>query len=154
MQRINSLTGAQDEIETNRMIHLKKFLKGHQVKLFWIALSPPSHGLCFVTNDHSQVQPILLRMKVLSDSFIVNASKQPVWNHLNAILNAHSAIILPLRCRVWARLNQIAQQTQTTVYQIKEWLLDNYLCSQLRHTYPCASCVSPINIAINSHFSP
>jgi hypothetical protein len=33
---------------------------------------------------------------------------------------------------VWVRLKQVAQQTASTIYQIKHGLLDDYMRSQLR----------------------
>ncbi len=33
---------------------------------------------------------------------------------------------------VWVRLNEIANQTGQTLYQLKHGLLDNYLCQQLK----------------------
>ena len=36
---VDSLTWSQDEMATGKMVHLKKFPKGHQLKLFRIALS-------------------------------------------------------------------------------------------------------------------
>jgi hypothetical protein len=33
---------------------------------------------------------------------------------------------------VWVRLKQVAEETASTIYQLKQGLLDEYLCSQLR----------------------
>jgi hypothetical protein len=33
---------------------------------------------------------------------------------------------------VWVRLNQLAQAAQTTIYQLKQGLLSNYMREQLR----------------------
>ncbi len=52
-QRVDSLTWSKDEIETGKMVHLKKFPKGHQLKLFRLALSTQRTDYV-VTNDHSQ----------------------------------------------------------------------------------------------------
>jgi hypothetical protein len=34
---------------------------------------------------------------------------------------------------VWVRLNQIANATQSTIYQLKQGLLDDYMNAQLRN---------------------
>jgi len=134
--RVDALTWNEEEIETGKMVHLKKFPKGHQVKLFRIELST-QRTEHVVTNDHSQDsanatrQESAIRWKI--EQFHREAkqitglqscqcrSKRAQRNHIACAM------------LVWVRLNQIAQDTQTNVYHIKQGLLRKYMVDQLRN---------------------
>ena len=51
--RVDSLTWSEAELETGKMVPLKKFPKGHQLKLFRIVLSSQRTDYV-VTNDPTQ----------------------------------------------------------------------------------------------------
>lgn len=134
-QRVDSLTWSEDEIEVGKMIHLKKFPKGHQLKLFRLALSTQRTDYV-VTNDHSQDsadatrKESAIRWKIEQfhrEAKQVTGLESSQCRSQRAQRNHIACAML-----VWIRLNQLAQQTQKNVYQIKQGLLDSYMREQLR----------------------
>jgi hypothetical protein len=139
-QRVDSLTWTEEELEQGKMVHLKKFPKGHQVKLFRIVLSTQRTDYV-VTNDLSQDstdatrEESAIRWKI--EQFHREAKQ--VTGLESSQCRSQRAQRNHIACAmfVWVRLNQIAQQTQNNVYQIKQGLLDSYMREQLR--YPSIS---------------
>jgi len=134
-QRVDALMWSQDERETGKMVHLKKFPKGHQLKLFRIALSTQRTDYV-VTNDLSQDsadatrEESAIRWKIEQfhrEAKQVTGLESSQCRSQRAQRNHIACAML-----VWVRLNQIAQQTQKNVYQIKQGLLDDYMREQLR----------------------
>lgn len=134
-QRVDSLTWSEAELETGKMVHLKKFPNGHQLKLFRIALSTQRTDYV-VTNDHSQVsadatrEESAIRWKIEQfhrEAKQVTGLESSQCRSQRAQRNHIACAML-----VWVRLNQLAQRTQKNVYQIKQGLLDNYMREQLR----------------------
>jgi hypothetical protein len=133
--RVDSLTWSEDELKTGKMVHLKKFPKGHQLKLFRIVLSAQRTDYV-VTNDHSQDsadatrQESAIRWKIEQfhrEAKQVTGLESSQCRSQRAQRNHIACAML-----VWVRLNQLAQQTRTNVYQIKQGLLDSYMRQQLR----------------------
>jgi hypothetical protein len=133
-QRVDSLPWSQDEMETGKVVHLKKFPKGHQLKLFRIAVSTQRTDYV-VTNDHAQDsaddtrEKSAIRWKIEQfhrEAKQVTGLESSQCRSQRAQRNHIACALL-----VWVRLNQIAQQTQKNVYQIKQGLLDSYMREQL-----------------------
>jgi len=132
---VDELTWNEQELKDGIRIHLNKFPKLYHVQLFRIAVS--THKTEFVvTNDLSQQSA---------------ANVQKVFGYRCAIEQLHREIkgvtgIEGCQCRkqriqrnhiacaflVWARLKTLAYKTGTTVYQLKQNLLRDYLIQQLR----------------------
>ena len=100
-RRVDSLAWTDAEMETGKMVHLKKFPKGHQVKLFRIALSTQRTDYV-VTNDLLKIRRMLLDKKVPSvgrlSSFIVKPNRLLGLNRVNVVRNERSGIILLVPC--------------------------------------------------------
>ena len=133
--RVDSLLWSQDELRTGRLVHLRDFPAGHQVKLFRLTLSTGRTDY-IVTNDLAQDW---------------TAATQEVWGWRPKIEEFHRENkqltgIEACQCRrarivrnhigcamlVWVRLKQVAEETSQTIYQVKHGLLSDYLCQQLR----------------------
>jgi len=134
--RVDALTWAEREIETGKMVHLKKFPKGHQVKLFRIELSTQRTEYV-VTNDHSQDsadaarKESAIRWKI--EQFHREAKQVTGLESCQCRLQRAQRNHIACAMLVWVRLNQISQVTQTNVYHIKQGLLRDYMIDQLRN---------------------
>jgi len=133
--RVDSLTWSDDEIETGKMVHLKKFPKGHQLKLFRIVLSTQRTEY-MVTNDHSQDSSVATRkesaIRWKIEQFHREAKQVTGLESCQCRSQRAQRNHIACAMLVWVRFNQIAQNMHTNVYQIKQDLLSNYMRSQLR----------------------
>lgn len=133
--RVDSLTWSGAEIEAGKMVHLKKFPKGHQLKLFRIELSTQRTEYV-VTNDHSQDssdatrQESAIRWKI--EQFHREAKQVTGLESCQCRSQRAQRNHIACAMLVWVRLNQFAQDAQTNVYQIKQGLLRDYMRAQLR----------------------
>jgi hypothetical protein len=133
--RVDSLLWSQDELRSGRLLHLRDFPAGHQVKLFRLTLSTERTDY-IVTNDLAQDW---------------TPATQEVWGWRPKIEEFHREDkqvtgIENCQCRrarmvrnhigcamlVWVRLKQVAYETGQTIYQVKHGLLSDYLRQQLR----------------------
>ena len=133
--RVDALSWSAAELEAGKMVHLKKFPKGHQVKLFRIVVSTHRTELV-VTNDHSQDSSDATRLESAIRWKIEQfhrAAKQVTGLEASQC-RSQRAQRNHIACAmlVWVRLNQLAQDAHTNVYQIKQDLLSNYMRAQLR----------------------
>jgi hypothetical protein len=134
-QRVDSLTWTEVEQQQGKVVHLKTFPKGHQVKLFRLVLSPKRTDYV-ATNDMAQdstqdtQEVCALRWKI--EQFHRETKQttgiEGCQCRLARIQRNHIACAI----LVWVRLKQVAQETASTIYQLKQGLLDDYLRSQLR----------------------
>lgn len=134
-QRVDSLTWSKDEARHGKRLHLKGFPTGHQVNLFRLVLSTKRTDYV-ATNDMAQdstqaTQEVCgLRWKI--EQFHRETKQttgiEGCQCRLARIQRNHIACAL----LVWVRLKHVAQETASTLYQLKQGLLDDYLRSQLR----------------------
>lgn len=133
--RVDSLAWTDEELDTGKTVHLKKFPKGHQVKLFPIELSTQRTEY-MVTNDHSQDsadaarQKSAIRWKI--EQFHREAKQVTGLESCQCRSQRAQRNHIACAMLVWVRLNQIAHDAQTNVYQIKQGLLRDYMRQQLR----------------------
>jgi hypothetical protein len=133
--RVDSLTWRDHEIEEGKIVHLKKFPKGHQVKLFRIELSTQRTEYV-VTNDHSQDsthaarKESAIRWKI--EQFHREAKQVTGIESCQCRSQRAQRNHIACAMLVWVRFNQIAHNTQTNVYHIKQGLLRDYMRDQLR----------------------
>ena len=132
---VNELLWSQAELRTGRLVHLRDFPAGHQVKLFRFELSTERTEY-IVTNDVAQDW---------------TPATQEVWGWRPKIEEFHRENkqltgIESCQCRrarivrnhigcamlVWVRLKQVAHETSRTIYQVKHDLFSDYLRQQLR----------------------
>lgn len=134
-QRLDTLTWTDHEIQHGKILHIKHFPKGHQVRLFRLVLSTKRTDY-IATNDLAQAstqvtqQACGLRWKI--EQFHRETKQttgiEGCQCRLARIQRRHIACAIP----VWVRFNHLAQQTASTIYQLKQGLLDDYMTSQLR----------------------
>lgn len=133
---MDALTWTDGEVESGKMVHLKKFPKGHQVKLFRLALSTQRTEYV-VTNDHSQASADATRQKSAIrwqiEQFHRLAKQTTGLESCQCRSQRAQRNHIACAMLVWVRLNQLAQQAQTTIYQLKQGLLSSYIRDQLRH---------------------
>ena len=133
-QRVDALTWTDEEVESGKMVHLKKFPKGHQVKLFRLVLSTQRTEYV-VTNDHSQDsadatrQESAIRWNI--EQFHREAKQTTGLESCQCRSQRAQRNHIACALLVWVRLNELAQATQTTIYQLKQGLLSSYMRDQL-----------------------
>lgn len=134
-QRVDSLTWADKELEKGKMVHLKKFPKGHQVKLFRIVLSTQRTDYV-VTNDLAQDSADATRaesaIRYKIEQFHREAKQVTGLESCQCRSQRAQRNHIACAMLVWVRLNEFAQETQTTIYQLKQGLLSSYMRDQLR----------------------
>ena len=135
-QRVETLTWGSGEATTGKLVHINKFPKGHQVKLFRIA-SASGRTEYIATNDLSQCDAettekrVRLRWKIEQ---LHRELKQTTG--LGACqCRKHRAQRNHIACClwVWVSLKRTAQATGQTIYQLKESLLHDYMRKQLQN---------------------
>jgi len=133
--RADSLLWSQEELRAGRLVHLRDFPRGHQVKLFRLTLSTGRTEF-LITNEVAQDW---------------TPETQKVWTWRSRIEEFHREDkqvtgVARCQCRrermvrnhigcamlVWIRLKQVAHQTGQTIYQIKHGLLSDYMRQQLK----------------------
>lgn len=134
-QRIDTLEWNKTELTEGKVIKIKGFPQNYKVQCFQVEVS--THRTDFVvTNDRYQVsteatqQVCGFRWKIEQ---LHREGKQVTG--LEACQCRKARIQrnhIGCAFLVWVRLNEIAQQTGQTIYQLKHGLLDNYLCQQLK----------------------
>lgn len=134
-QRVDSLQWTDDEVQHGKTLHIKDFPKGHLVKWFRLALSTKRTDY-IATNDMAQdstqdTQEVCgLRWKI--EQFHRETKQttgiEGCQGRLARIQRNHIACAI----LVWVRLKQVAQETASTLYALKQGLLDDYMRSQLR----------------------
>jgi hypothetical protein len=134
-QRVDSLTWSEAEAQQGKTLHIKDFPKGHQVKLFRLVLSTKRTDF-IATNDMAQdstqaTQEVCgLRWKI--EQFHRETKQTTGIEGCQCrkarIQRNHIACAI----LVWVRLKQLAHDAASTVYQLKQGLLDDYMRSQLR----------------------
>jgi len=134
-QRVDSLTWTETEAQQGKSVHLKDFPAGHQVKLFRLVLSTKRTNF-IATNDPTQAstqdtrEVCALRWKI--EQFHRETKQttgiEGCQCRLARIQRNHIACAI----LVWVRLKQVAHLTASTIYQLKQGLLDDYIRSQLR----------------------
>lgn len=134
-QRVDSLTWSAEEAEQGKSVHITAFPKDHPVKLFRLVLSSKRTDY-IATNDFAQdstqaTQEVCgLRWKI--EQFH-RETKQTTGIEACQCRKARIQRN-PIACAilVWVRLKQLAQDAASTIYQLKQGLLDDYMRSQLR----------------------
>ncbi len=135
-QRVDGLSWSQEESSQGKIVHLKKMPKGHRVKLFRLVLFPERTDYV-ITNDMTQADVDAvkthsgIRWKI--EQFHREAKQvtglEACQCRLSRALRNHIACSF----LVWAHLKRLAHQANSTVYQLKTSLLDDYVRHQLKH---------------------
>lgn len=134
-QRVDRLNWSQDEQEQGKTIHIKVFPKGHRVTLFRLVLSTKRTDY-IATNDVAQhstqgtQEVCALRWKV--EQFHRETKQVTGIERCQCRLARIQRNHIGCAILVWVRLKHVAHQTASTIYRVKQGLLDDYMCSQLR----------------------
>ena len=134
-QRIEALTWTHAETTEGKLVHIKKFPKGHEVKLFRL-VSGSGHTEYIATNDLSQSdvnathQVCRVRWKIEQ----LHRELKQVTGIGKCQSRKHRAQRNHIACClwVWVSLTRAARKVGQTIYQIKEGLLDDYIRKQLQ----------------------
>lgn len=134
-KHVSSLTWSDQELQSGKMIKIKKFPKTHKVKVFRVVVS--THRTDFVvTNDHSQkttsgtretcawrwkIEQFHREAKQLTGLEKCECRKERIQrNHIGCAF------------LVWCKLARVAKNICKTMYRVKHGLLDDYLFQQLK----------------------
>ena len=134
-QRVDSLTWTEEEQQHGKMIKIKGFPANHKVKVFRVVLSTKRTDY-IVTNEIAQDNVEVVR-DVSNFRWKVEQfhreTKQLTGIEGNQCRKAR-IVRNHIGCAilVWARLKQVAVETNRTVYRVKHDLLDDYLRQQLK----------------------
>ena len=134
-QRIETLTWTPAEATCGQLVHIKRFPKGHQVKVFRLA-SDSGRTEYIATNDLSQCdveathQNCRLRWKIEQ----LHRELKQTTGMGECQCRKHRAQRNHIACclQVWVSLTRAARAVGQTVYQLKESLLDDYIRQQLK----------------------
>jgi len=135
-RRVDALEWTAREVEHGKKIHMKKFPAGHQVKLFRLTVSTRRTDYV-ITNDISQddakatKEKSALRWKI--EQFHREAKQVTGLEACQCRTQRAQRNHIACAMLVWVRLNQRAQELRTSIYQIKQRLLSNYMEEQLRN---------------------
>src|SRR5579859_366097 len=133
-QRLDSLQWTEHEVHHGKILHIKDFPKNHQVKLFRLVLSTKRTDYV-ATNDMTQdstpdTQDVCaLRWKI--EQFHRETKQTTGIEGCQCRLARIQRNHIACDILVWVRLKQIAHDTASTLYQLKQGLLDLYMRSQL-----------------------
>ena len=133
-QRVEALTWTPAEARAGQLVHLNKFPKGHQVKVFRI-VSASGRTEYIATNDLSQAdteathETCRLRWKIeqLHRELKQTTGIGKCQSRKHRAQRNHIACCL----WVWVSLTRAARTAGQTIYQLKEGLLDDYIRQQL-----------------------
>lgn len=134
-QPVKQLTWSEQEQQHGKLVHLKSFPKGHQLKLFRLVLSPQRTDY-LVTNDLSQddtqaaqqVRGFGWKIEQFHRETKQVTGIEGCQCRRGRIQRNHIACAM----LVWARLKQVARLNQQSIYQVKFGLLSDYLIAQLK----------------------
>lgn len=143
-RRVDRLCWTEQEQKAGKTIHLKKMPKGHRMKLFRLMLSTERTEYV-ITNDMAQddadVVKVQCGIRWKIEQFYREAKQitglEGCQCRMARALRNHIACAF----LVWAYLIRRATQLNTTVYQLKFSLLDDYMSQQLKHpSIPMVLC--------------
>jgi hypothetical protein len=134
--RVDALTWTDEELEMGKLVHLKGFPKGHHLKLFRLVVSSRRTEYV-VTNDLSQDSAddtrdrSAIRWKI--EQFHREAKQVTGLEACQCRSQRAQRNHIACAMLVWVRLNQLAHHTCSSIYHLKQGLLDDYMRQQLRH---------------------
>ena len=135
-QRVETLTWTQTQATCGQLAHIKKFPKGHQVKVFRLA-SGSGRTEYIATNDLSQTDTKATREKCRLRWKIEQLHRElkQTTGIGECQCRHHRAQRNHIACClwVWVSLTRAARAAGQTIYQLKESLLDDYIRQQLQN---------------------
>jgi hypothetical protein len=132
---VETLTWSELEDQQGKLVKVKGFAKNFYLKLFRVIVSTDKTDF-IVTNDLTQddteaaQQESSHRWKI--EQFHREAKQLTGLEHCQCRLNRSQRNHICASFLVWLCLNELANQTQKTMYHLKHGLLTHYLKQQLR----------------------
>ena len=133
-QRVDALAWTSAETIQGKLVHIKKFPKGHQVKLFRL-VSPSGRTEYIATNDLSQCDAdamkqdcrIPWKIEQLHRELKQTTGIGKCQSRKHRAQRNHIACCL----WVWVHLTRTARKVGQTIYQLKHSLFDDYIRRQI-----------------------
>ena len=134
-QRVETLTWTSAEANAGYLVHIKKFPKGHQVKVFRLA-SASGRTEYIATNDLSQsdAEATLRKSRLRWKIEQLHRELKQTTGIGACQCRKHRAQRNHIACClwVWVSLTRAARAAGQTIYQLKESLLDEDIRQQLQ----------------------
>ena len=133
-QQVQKLSWTQTETQHGKHVHIKKFPKGHQVKLFRL-VSSNGRTEYIATNDLSQSDADATRQECR-----VRWKIEQLHREIKQVTGIGKCQCRKLRAQrnhiaccfqVWVCLKRVARKHGKTIYELKQSLLDDYMRFQL-----------------------
>jgi len=134
-QRIDQLQWSVYEQQHGKLIHIKDFPKGHQVKLFRLVLSTGRTDFIStndLTQDSSQGTQDVCALRWKIEQFHRESKQISGIERCQCRLARIQRNHIGCSILVWIRLKIVAQHAASSLYQLKHNLLGDYMRSQLR----------------------
>jgi hypothetical protein len=134
-QRVENLTWSKADLAHGKSVHLKKFPKGHRLKLFRLEISTDRTDY-IVTNDVTQnsaddtQQECGVRWKI--EQFHREAKQTTGIERCQCRSGRIQRNHIGCAMLVWVRLKEIATQFEKNIYRVKFDQLSAYLIQQLK----------------------
>jgi hypothetical protein len=132
---VNELLWSSTEEQSGKLVHLYKFPKGHTVKLLRLVLSDKRTDY-LITNEvaqHStQAAQEAFRPRWCIEQLHREVQQLTGIDQCQARLARIQRNHIACAFLVWNRLSFLAHQLHTSVYALKQNLLDDYMKQQLR----------------------
>lgn len=134
-QRVETLTWTQIQSIEGQVVHIKRFPKGYQVKVFRIA-SGSGRTEYIATNDlsHSDTETPRAKCRLRWKGEQLHRELKQTTGIGACQCRKHRAQRNHIACClwVWVSLTRAARAAGQTIYQLKERLLDDYIRQQLQ----------------------
>lgn len=133
--RADTLLWSTTEAEQGKLVHLHKFPKGHTVKLFRLVLSQQRTDYLItneVTQHSTQAAQEAFRPRWSIEQLHREVQQVTGIDQCQARLARIQRNHIACAFLVWIRLSFLAQHLRTSVYALKQNLLDDYMTQQLR----------------------
>jgi hypothetical protein len=134
-RRVDELTWTEEEEQYGKQVHVKKFPKGHRVKLFRLVVSSDRTDYV-VTND-----PGASSTQDAQKACARRWKIEQFHRELKQVTGIERCQCRGARMQrnhigcamlVWVRLKQVAQEVGQTIYQVKHGQLRDYMIQQLK----------------------
>ena len=135
-QPLKDLAWSPDELAHGKILKVKKFSKNTRFKAFRVQISTNRTDI-IVTNDMTQASTEDIRTKNTQRWFVERSYREA--KQLTGIeqcqcrINRSQRNHIGAALLVWARLRFIADQMDTTLYQLKQIMVHDYLVKQLQN---------------------
>lgn len=140
-ERVDALEWSAEELTQGKLVHLNKFPKGHQVKLFRLAFSPERTDY-LVTNELAAANEVAQSSaEAAQEAFGQRWKVEQFHREVKQVTGIERCQCRSGRIQrnhigcallVWTRLRAVAEKSRQTVYALKHGLLSKYLIQQLK----------------------